>query len=210
VTVATKDWLSDTTRSLVRDRIAAIEQRTGAELVVTVGLASGYYRHADMLCGAIASLGMLLFYLLYPEPLADDVSVATVVGAFPVGAFFCGAVAPLRRWLTSRRLLTENVRREARVRFVDQGITRTRARTGVLVYVSLFERTAEVVADFGIPIAEMDADWAHATRAVAVAVRSRPGVPAFLHALDGLGSLLERTVPRVSDDVNELADEVVS
>jgi putative membrane protein len=208
--VATKDWLSDTTRGLVRERIAAIERRTGAELVVTVGLVSGHYRHADMAFGAIASLAMLLFYLLYPEPLADDASVAMVVGAFPLGVYFCAAVAPLRRWLTSRRLRTENVRREARARFVDQGITRTRTRIGVLVYVSLFEQTAEVVADFGIPKAELGADWMRATEAVATSVRSRSGVVAFLEALDELGSLLQRAVPRESDDVNELPDEVVS
>jgi putative membrane protein len=203
-------WLSPGVRAQVRDRIVAIEQTTGAEVVVTVGLTSGYYRHADLLLGALCSLGMLVFYLFYPEPLDDDLTITLIVIAFPVGAFFCAAASPLRRWLVSRRLLRENVRREARSRFVDQGISRTRGRTGLLVYVSRFERCAEVVPDCGIPVEAIGSSWHAAVAALDKAASSRGSVPAFLGALDRLGQLLADAVPRSADDVNELPDEVAT
>jgi putative membrane protein len=200
-------WLESEARTKVRDRIVAIEKETGAELVVTVGLSSGHYRHADAFFGALCSLGMLVFYLFFPEPLADDVSLAMVVLSYPVGALFCSAVSPLRRMLVRKRLLHDNVRREARARFVDQGISNTRARTGVLVYVSRFERRAEVVADIGIPAITIGAPWQAATHALDQAAR-RGGIPEFLAALDQLGELLASAVPRAADDINELPDEV--
>jgi putative membrane protein len=202
-------WLSDEARTKVRDRIVAIEKQTGAEVVVTVGLSSGHYRHADAFFGALCSLAMLLFYLLFPEPLADDVSLAMVVLSYPLGMLLCPAIPGLRRLLLRKRLLRANLQREARSRFVDQGISRTRARSGVLIYVSRFERGAEVVADIGIPVDAIGTPWKEATAALDLAAR-RGGVPAFLEAMDKLGELLAASVPRAADDVNELPDEVAT
>ena len=56
------------------------------------------------------------------------------------------------------------MRTAARAAFVDQGISRTRGRTGILVFVSLFEREVEVVADVGVDPVLLGEDW---TRAVA-------------------------------------------
>jgi putative membrane protein len=203
----TDAWLATAVRERVRDRIVANEQKTGAELVVTVAGCAGDYRHADGWFGALCSLFGLLFYYFHPAPLPDDLSLAIVVLCYPTGMLAAAAFAPLRRLLLRERLLRDNVEREARARFVAQGIATTRGRTGVLVFVSRFERHACVVADIGIPVATLGASWQAATSALATAARSG-SVAAFLAALDGLGDLLATAVPRSADDVNELPDEV--
>lgn len=202
-------WLAASLREQVRDRIVANEKKTGAELVVTVAVRSGDYRHADAWCGALGSLGALLLYYFHPAPLPDDLSLAIVVLCYPLGTLLSAALAPLRRLFLRRRVLADQVRRESRVRFVEQGITNTRGRTGVLIFVSRFERGAEVVADTGIPMEAMGAAWTAATGALAVAAR-KGDIPAFLAGLDQLGDALATAVPRAADDVNELPDEVCS
>jgi putative membrane protein len=202
-------WLSEQARRKVKDGIVALESRSGAEVVVTVRSHSGHYRHADYLFGAIASLALLAVYLYYPAEFADDIAALVMVAGFGVGAFFCAAVSPLRRLLVSRRLMDDAVGTAARSRFVLQGISRTRDRIGVLIFVSLFERRAEVVADIGIPITAMGQAWQQAVEAIHVAVARGKGVDSFLTALSSLGDVLERAVPRRADDVNELADDVV-
>lgn len=200
-------WLTPATREQVRERIVANERRTGAEIVVTVAVRSGHYRHADALFGALCSLSALLFYYFYPAPLPDDLFLAIAILCYPTGMLAAAAFTPLRRLLVRERLLRENVAREARARFVEQGIGNTKARTGVLVFVSRFERRAQIVADIGIPIATMGASWQAATGALERAAREGE-TAAFLAGLDGLGDALAAVVPRAADDVNELPDEV--
>jgi putative membrane protein len=200
-------WLAQAARERVRDRIAAIERRTGAELVVTVGPSSGHYGHADARFGALCSLAVLLFYFLYPAPLVDDVWLALAVGCYPAGMFCCSALWPLRRLFTRKRLLRDNVAREARSRFVEQGIADTKSRAGVLIFVSRFERAAQVVADTGVPVKAMGKAWQEATAALDRAARRRR-IDRFLAALDGLGDVLAAAVPHHPDDINELPDEV--
>lgn len=201
-------WLTDETRKRVRDAIVDIELCTGAEVVATVSARSGHYRHADYLFGAISSLAALGFYFLYPEPLFDDVAVVIVIVAFFAGAFFSAAVQGLRRLLVSRPLMNQNVATTARSRFVEQGISATSGRTGILVYVSLFEDRAEVVPDIGIPVGRLGERWTKAVEAIDAGARE--GVGPFLTALTALGPILAEAVPRSADDKNELPDEVVS
>jgi putative membrane protein len=201
-------WLAPEARAQVRDRIVAIEKTTGAEIVVTVAVSSGSYRQADHLFGALCALGLFLFYQLHPAPLPDDLFGAAVVLSYPLGMLICSLVAPLRRLLLSKRLLRHHARREARARFVEQGITSTRARTGILVFVSRFERAAELVADVGIPVRILE-DWQTIVDALDRAARQREPA-ALLGVLDQLGALLARAVPRAEDDINELPDEVAS
>lgn len=200
-------WLQDNTRKRVRDCIAALEACSGAEVVATVSVSSGHYRHVDYLVGALASLASLLFYFFYPEPLFDDVAIVVVVASFAVGALLSAAATGLRRLLVSRKLMDESVRTAARARFVDQGISMTQGRTGILVYVSLFERRVEVVADVGIPVDRLGARWSQAVQAIDAAARR--GVGPFLAAMQGLGPLLAEAAPRSASDVNELPDDMV-
>jgi putative membrane protein len=199
-------WLAPQARAQVRDRIIAIEKQTGAEIVVTVAARSGHYRHADAFFGALCSLAALLVYYFHPAPLPDDLALALAVLCYPAGVFFCAAVAPLRRLLVRKRRLRDNVVREARARFVEQGIGNTKGRTGVLVYISRFERMAEVVADVGVP-SKAIASWQTITFALDAASK-RGGIPALLVALDQLGAALAATVPTAAHDENELPDEV--
>jgi putative membrane protein len=201
------EWLSDKARSKVRDGIVALEATSGAEVVATVCARSGHYRHADYLVGALFALLALLFYLFYPEPLFDDVAVVLVVASFAVGAVLCASVSAVRRLFLSRKLMNEEVRKAARAKFVEQGIGRTTGRTGILVYVSLFERRVEVVPDIGIPVQQLGKRWEDAVALLDTSAKK--GVEAFLAALAATGPMLTEAVPRAADDVNELPDDVV-
>jgi putative membrane protein len=200
-------WLAQSAREQVRDAIVAIERQTGAEVVVTVARRAGDYRHADARFGALLSLLALLAYYFYPAPLPDDLALLVVVLCYPLGAAIAAVATPLRRLLVRKRLLRDNLRLHAQARFVEQGIGKTRGRTGVLVFVSRFERGVEVVPDLGIPVASMGETWSTATQALDTAARGKELAP-FLTALALLGRALAAAVPRAADDQNELPDEV--
>jgi putative membrane protein len=132
-----------------------------------------------------------------------DVAIAFAFG-FAFSAFF-----PLvRRFFTSRALMEENVRTAARAAFVDLGISKTRNRNGILVFVSALEMRVEVVPDIGVDTPKISAAWTDALHGFANSMKFRPRLDLFLTALRSLGPVLAGPMPRKADDVNELPDEV--
>jgi putative membrane protein len=127
--------------------------------------------------------------------------------AFALGTLLSAGVAPLRRLLTSRKLMRANVTTAAHAAFVELKIARTSARSGILVFVSKFERRVEVVPDIGVDPVVLGPAFADAVTALDQALRSRSSFPKFLEALRSLGTVLGKAMPRLEGDVNELPDE---
>jgi putative membrane protein len=89
------------------------------------------------------------------------------------------------------------------------GLSKTVARTGVLLFVSLFERRVVVLGDAGIHAKVGDEHW-DATRAAILAKIRRGRVDEGL--VDGIrasGEVLAQHFPWTQGDRNELPDRVV-
>ena len=189
--------------------MAAVEERSAAEVVILVRGRSGPYLHACLVSGIVAGYVTLWFQLFSPwefSLLAIQVAPA-VVGA-AVGlmtTLFPG----LQRRLTPASMREGYVHAAARAAFHDNGIGDTRGRTGILVYISRLEREAAVLADRGVCDAVDGESWDRATLAIRSAARNRnPDAAAVAAAIAGLGDLLQTVLPRDADDVNELPDVV--
>jgi len=86
---------------------------------------------------------------------------------------------------------------------------RTAARVGVLLYLSLAEHRAEIVADEAIVGKVDDAVWGEAM--VALIDRIRAGDPAagMADAVAKIGTVLAQHFPKTEADVNELPDRLI-
>jgi putative membrane protein len=91
----------------------------------------------------------------------------------------------------------------ARAAFVELGVSKTRGRSGILVFISMLERTAEVVGDIGIAPECLRAELPALQAAVA-----KEDLRALVAALRAFSSPLCQAMPRAADDVNELPDEL--
>jgi putative membrane protein len=192
----------------VSDAIRAVEAQTSAEIVVAVRPKAGHYRHTDYLLGAIAALVALFVLLFADQEFAVVWMPLDTVFAFAAGATCSAFVPPVRRLFTLASLMRQNVRTAARATLVDLGVTKTRDRNGILVFVSAFEHAVEVVADVGVDTAALGPAWTDACAALSKSMKGRPRLDLFLTALKSLGPVLAAAMPRKADDVNELPDEV--
>jgi putative membrane protein len=187
--------------------IRAVESATSAEVVVAVRARSGHYRHTDYLVGFALSFVALLVFLFDSHEFEIDWMPVDTLVAFALGTLLSAGVPPLRRLLTSRKLMRANVLTAARACFVELKISRTSGRTGILVFVSKFERRVEVVADIGVDPVVLGPAFADAVNALDRALKSSSSFPKFLEALRSLGPVLGKALPRLEGDVNELPDE---
>ncbi|MBX3188569.1 MAG: hypothetical protein KF819_16250 [Labilithrix sp.] len=186
--------------------VKAFESHTSAELVITMKKRARAYPEAHLLFGVVFAFAALLFLLFYPRDFATALMPLDVILAFGAGYGLSYALPPLQRLAIAKKKREEAVSQAAKAAFVDLGVSKTTGRTGVLVYVALFERAVAVVADAGVtPEARAAAEGAE--RALEEAL-TRADVRAFAETLEALGPVFAATMARAEDDVNELADEI--
>jgi putative membrane protein len=116
---------------------------------------------------------------------------------------------PLRLMLTPGATKQRRVRRRAIGVFKAAAERRTIGRTGVLIYLSIAERRAEIVADEAIIKVTDDKVWGQAMAALVTHVRDgRPG-DGLCAAIGQVGAVLAGHFPRTSGDSNEIPDKLI-
>ncbi len=198
-------FFTDAARKQVTEAVVDVESRTAAEIVVVVRRTSGAWREVDLAVGAAAGFAVLLLVLFHPKPIPVIAMPVDVALGFVAGAVLSANLSRLKRALLPRRRVRAQVLAMARAAFVEQGVSRTTGRTGILVYVSTFERLVEVVADVGVDPKAAQAELDALRACLSHGVR----FDRFLTALRALGTPLGTCLPRSPDDVNELPDAPV-
>jgi putative membrane protein len=140
--------------------------------------------------------------------LALTLLLAATAITFLLGRWLFGRPA-LRAALTPTATKARRVRRRAIALFRAGTEARTATRTGVLLYLSLAERRAEIVADSAIHARVDAARWGEAMAALIGPVKEgRPG-EGIAAAVERIGTVLAEHFPWTGTDPNELADKVI-
>jgi putative membrane protein len=130
------------------------------------------------------------------------------VGAFLVGRVLFGLPA-LRMLLTPDATKTRRVRRRAIMLFRAGTEQRTASKTGVLLYLSLAEHHAEIVADAAIHARAPQEAWGEAMAVLVEALRDgRPG-DGIAAAIERIGAVLAEHFPFTGTDPNEMPDRLI-
>lgn len=198
----------------VRRATAAAERRTAGEIVVVAARrvddhSEARYRAAAF--GAVAgALAAGLVHWLGGFWVAAGVlwiTLPAVAGA--VAGYLAAALVPaLERLLIDADVLERRVRMRAEAAFLQEEVFATRDRTGVLVFLALFERRAVILADAGIHAKVEEGVWDRLVDGLAAGVRAGKTADALVATVERCGEILERHgVERRPDDVDELGDE---
>jgi len=116
---------------------------------------------------------------------------------------------PLRMALTPGATKTRRVRRRAIMLFRTGAERRTVGRTGILIYLSLAEHRAEIVADEAITLVTTPETWGEAMAALLTEVKAgRPG-EGIAAAVALIGGVLSEHFPKTAADTNEIPDKLI-
>ncbi len=204
-TMGESAFFSTAAKKRVSEAVAEAESHTAAEVVVVVRHSSAAWREVDLAAGAAVSFVVLLVLIFHPKPVADAVIPLDVALSFLGGAMLTTSIGAIKRALLPRKRVAQQVRTAARAAFVEQGVSRTTGRTGILVFVSMLERRVELVVDVGVDAKLVESQ----ERALGASVKDGPNLDAFVEAVRSLGPALSGALPRSEDDVNELPDAPV-
>lgn len=202
-------------REAIRRAAAAAEERTSGEIVPYVVNRCDGYEEACWKLAALAAMaaaavagaihveggfwgGLGVLWMTLPV-------VAAGVAGYLVPLWWPG----LRRRLVPPEVFDQRVRQRAAQAFLEEEVFATRDRTGVLLFLALFEHRVVVLGDAGINARVEPGDWAGISARVAVGIRQDRAAAALVEAIEEVGALLEeKAVDIRPDDVDELPDDL--
>jgi len=97
----------------------------------------------------------------------------------------------------------------AQKRFLQMGMSKTRHRNAVLIYLVPRTRQFAIVGDQGVHEKCGDAFWQQVSAGMTELLKQGRLTEAILDAIQKVGDVLARHFPRGSDDQNELPDRIV-
>ncbi len=197
-------------RAAVEEAVRQAELRTSAEIVPVVAASSARHRRGEDIAGMwLAFLALLALAIFSPEHQIDGVeAVIAFIVAIAAGTFAAEKIPALKRLFVPRADLEETTLDGAWRAFRTFGVGATAGRTGLLIYVSLFERTAVVLGDAAIAGSLAREDYA-AIRDVLIDGLAKGKVEAaFVAAIGKAGEILAAKLPRAADDEPEIANSL--
>jgi putative membrane protein len=218
-----ESFLTAAEREAVNRAVTDAEQRTSGEIVPVLATQSGRYERAEDLGGLLLAIGALVtcwFLFQRVTPLQGDWAhgqrltlnlawvVLIVVLGFLVGAFLTRHSGWLRRALATDKEMQQEVLRRAWEAFARFRVGRTQASTGILIYISLFERMVCVLGDDPIAQKLDQSTWNEVKDVILAGIRGKRAGSALCEAVARCGDLLALHFPIQPGDVNELPNEL--
>ena len=198
--------LSSQDHQRISAAIHGAEAKTSGEIVCVLARGCGESTALPIIVAALASLALpWLLVGLTALPVQPILWLQLLL-------FFCLAVLlclPRVRVAllppAARRAIAHSVAME---QFVLRGIGRTESRTGVLIFVSLAERYARIVADERIAARVAQSEWQGAVDALVGHMRDGRVADGYVEAIERCGRVLAAHFPRSAGDRNELPDRI--
>ena len=201
------------------DRIKAAvhqaESKISGEIVPVFVEKSGFYSVANYRAAVVA--GSLVFLLViffdrYMPALAiyDPLLIFLLIVMFGLlGALISNYVDLVKRIFIPQQHFDHATRQRAETAFLQEEVFNTRHRTGIMIFISFFEREVMVIADRGISKVVEQKEWDKMVQGIIQNIRMGKVADGIEAAILRCGEiLLEKGFLKTADDVNELKDDL--
>jgi putative membrane protein len=199
--------ISDADNQRIAAAIRAAEAKTSGEIYCVIARACGDHHLVPIAWAALAAFAVplpLIHFTNWPAAIIYLVQLATFI---VVAAVLSLPVIRFR--IVPKGRLHGRAHVVAMQQFLAQGIHLTEKRTGVLIFASVAERYAEIVADSGINAKVGPEMWASAIAAMVSAIKDGRAADGFVAAIELCGEVLARHFPPGELNPDELPNRVV-
>jgi putative membrane protein len=200
-------FISDHDQARIGAAIAAAEKQTSGEIVAVLSGESASYLHVPFLWAALIALIVpwpLVYFTWWPVQWIYLVQL----GVF-LAVLLLTLPRRVRYALVPQSIKTERAHRRAVEQFLVQNLHTTAGRTGVLIYVSVAERYAEIIADTGIDAKVPNGTWQAIVEDLTSNIAAGRAGEGFVHAVERSGELLAQHFPPGTRDPNELPNHLI-
>lgn len=219
--------MSEADHRIVTEAVAKAEAQTDGEIVTIVAAQSDAYHDVGLHWAIACAFVVIALAAAWPE-LYERIYVRLLGGwwhALPMRLFltmllghvilkflalrYLLTIPALRMAVTPGATRTRRVHRRAMALFRTSAENRTAGKTGILIYLSLAEHRAEILADKAIST-KVDPDvWGEAMAALIEEARAGRIGHGMARAVERVGAVLAEHLPKSEANPNELPDRLI-
>ncbi len=198
--------ISEQDRENISTAIRAAEAKTSGEIVCVLAQTSSDATALPIFLAAIVALAVPWLLLAFTAFSVQRILLLQIVVFFALAVLLC--LPRVRVALLPRRVRRAAAHRAAMEQFMIRGIARKKDRSGILIFVSLAERYARIIADQGIAARVPQSDWQAAVDALVAHMSSGRIADGFVTAINACETVLATHFPRTEMSRDELPDRI--
>ena len=177
----------------IAEAIRAAEQKTSGEIVCVLARSSSEYHSAPVLVGALLAL-LAPWALVFLTQWSIERILLAQLAIFVLATLIC-SVTPIGMVLVPRRIQRTRAHRAAVEQFHIRGLGRLQERAGILIFVSLAERYARIIADDHLAAKVPAGEWRSAVDALTAHMKDHRIAEGFVAAIERCGAVLSEHAP---------------
>ncbi len=204
-------YLSEAEVQGISSLIAQAEAKSQGEIVPMIVRRSSAIGHVRMLLTLF--LSVLFFVIEIPSQgfFANHWFITLsplVVFVFWAVAGILAKIPSWQRILTSEADKNQQVWQRAELEFSRHKMQNTIQQTGILIFVSVMERKAVILADLGISQSTPPETWKNLVEELTIHLKAGHWGKGFEKAIQEAGKILAEKIPAQQHDSNELANHL--
>jgi putative membrane protein len=208
-------FLNDQDRERIKKAVEEAEKYTSGEIVPMVVSRSYHYPISDVIGGIIFALplSLIMTFFMGGWLWIGHYNMWLFLGIITVLFILCQQTIKhadgLKRLFISDREIEEEVEEAAITGFFREGLYRTRDETGILIFISVFERRVWVLADRGINEKVKQGQWDEIVGMIIEGIKNNDQASAICEAIEEVGRILKEHFPIKADDRDELQNLII-
>ena len=210
-----QSFFSKEEQKRICDAVHRAELKTSGELVPMLVCESHSYPLAAIRGASFVALLMALIItpliagMFWLESSNLWVFLGIFIPVFLVVHFLIMSYSRFKRWFLFGHEMDAEVQNSAFAAFFTEQLYKTRDANGILIFISLLEHRAWVIADSGINERIPHEQWEEAVAVITKGIREQKQCQALCEAIGMIGDVLEKEFPIQDGDVNELHDLIL-
>lgn len=202
--------LSNDDKNKIERAVLEAEKTTNGEIVPVIVKISDHYSVAGPRAALL--IAMLTMVVGYYTHLMDDnllLYMTLIFLSALIGQLLATFVYAFKRMFLLKSEIEEEFTQKAIQTFVMQGVTETRERNGILLYLSAFERKAIILADSGINSKLSPETWNDIIQKLIPLMKEKRYAEGIIGAIKQIGEILTEHFPADSQDQDELPNKII-
>ncbi len=214
--------LSKKDKEIISQAVAKAEKNTSGEIAVVVAKQSCDYAIYELTFAVLVGLVFMVLSLIY-FPNIDSfikdmfwsnspILTTSIIGlgtfAIITVFYFLANLPFIDRLIIPKSVKEEKVKEKADLCFLEYGVSNTRDRTGVLIFISKLEKKVMILADTGIAQVYSNDSWQKQVDRIINGIKTKNFTAELSEVIREIGQVLSQNFPIKSDDTNELSDHV--
>jgi putative membrane protein len=198
--------ISEQDRKRISTAIRLAEAKTSGEIVCVLAQTSSDTTALPILVAALFSLVLPWLLVAFTTMSVHRILSLQAIAFFSLSVLLC--LPSVRTALMPRAARRAVAHRVAMEQFTIRGIARKKERSGILIFVSLAERYARIVADEGIASHVPQSEWQEAIDVLVAHTKGGHIADGFISAIEKCGNVLATKFPRSGTSRDELPDQI--